>query len=73
MIDNGFESFVQKDNFDQIVGFILEEWINNVLLRDTYDYNDYEDWLKRVEFKMNSWKIDSLHLQDFHKYMMSSI
>lgn len=73
LIDNGFESFVQKNNFVQILGFILKEWIKNVLLGQTYDYDDYEDWLKCVEFKMNSWKIDSLHLQYLHKYMMSSI
>ncbi len=51
MINNGFENFVQKDKFDQIVGLTLEEWIKNVLLGETYDY---DDWLKRVEFKMSS-------------------
>jgi hypothetical protein len=37
MIGNGFESFIQKDSSYQIVGLILEEWITNVLLGETYD------------------------------------
>ncbi len=48
--DNGFESFVQKEGPNQIMNLTLVERIKNVLFGETSDFDDYEDWIKCVEY-----------------------
>ncbi len=49
LINNGFEIFVQKEGFNQIMSLILEEQINNVLFGEVFDSNKFENWMKFIE------------------------
>lgn len=48
-VNNGFELFVQKEGFNQIMSLILKEYTNNVFFGEVSDSNNFEDWMKFIE------------------------
>lgn len=44
LMDNGLETFVQKEGPNQILNLLLEEQIDNVLFGEFFDFDDFGDW-----------------------------
>jgi hypothetical protein len=44
LMDNGLETFVQKEGPNQILNLLLEEQIDNVIFGEFFDFDDFGDW-----------------------------
>jgi hypothetical protein len=45
LMDNGLETFVQKEGPNQILNQLLEEQIQNVIFGEFFDFDDFGDWI----------------------------
>jgi hypothetical protein len=45
LMDNGLETFVQKEGPNQILNLLLEEQIDNVIIGEFFDFDDFGDWI----------------------------
>ncbi|CAM6026248.1 unnamed protein product [Sphagnum balticum] len=45
LMDNGLETFVQKEGPNQILNLLLEEQIDNVIFGEFFDFDDFGDWI----------------------------
>lgn len=43
LMDNGLETFVQKEGPNQILNLLLEEQIDNVIFGEFFDFDDFGD------------------------------
>lgn len=66
VVDNGLETFVQKEGPNQIMNLILKEQTDNVVFGDIFEYQDYEDWIRCVvedEKRKNEQFLDATSVQ----------